>query len=60
MIMRLLYDRERVEALKREQLELQLRVRDEIKRMLESDHVVRELYYMRGEVGANDWERLGR
>jgi hypothetical protein len=60
MIMRLLYDRESVEALKREQLDLRQRVRDEIKRMLEEDEVLRELYYMRGELGAKDWERLGR
>ena len=60
MLARLFYDHRRVEALKGEQLDLQNRVREELQQLLVHDPVVRELYHMRGEVGAEDWERLGQ
>ena len=60
MLARLVYDHRRVEALKGEQLSLQNRVREELQLLLVHDPVVRELYHMRGEVGAADWERLGQ
>ena len=49
-----------VEALKAEQLFLQGRVREELHKLIDSDPVVKELYQMRGEVKAKDWERLGQ
>lgn len=47
-----------VEALKLEQLFLQGRVREELHKLIDSDPVVKELYQMRGEVQAAEWERL--
>ena len=49
-----------VEALKAEQLFLQGRVREELHKLIDSDPVVKELYQMRGEVRAKDWERLAQ
>jgi len=60
MLARLVYDRRRVDALKAEQRALQRFVRTEMDRLVSSDPEVKELYEMRGEVGAADWERLQR
>ena len=60
MLARLVYDRRRVNALKAEQRALQRFVRTEMDRLVSSDPEVKELYEMRGEVGAADWERLQR
>ena len=35
-------------------------MRGELKRLVDNDSVVRELYHMRGEVVAGDWDRLGK
>lgn len=63
MLARLLYNRKRVEALKREQVSLSRLVRNEIRQLVESDEVVRGLYHMRSGDGStilstNDWERV--
>jgi hypothetical protein len=58
MLARLTYDKESVEALKAEHFSLRRHVVDEIKRLVESDSVVRELYHMRGELSTSDWERI--
>ena len=58
MLARLVYDADRVAALKREQLELRNRVHEEIRRLVRSDEVVAELYHMQGELSTTDWERL--
>ena len=60
MLARLTYNHAKVEALKGEQLFLQGRVREELHKLIESDPVVKELYQMRGEVGAKEWERLAQ
>ena len=58
MLARLLFDRERVEALKKEHHSLRRHVIAEIKGLVASDAVVRDMYHMRGELSTYDWERL--
>jgi len=58
MLARLFYHKRQVEALKQEQVELRARVRDEIRRLVQSDDKVAELYHMQGELSTSDWERL--
>jgi len=63
LLARLLFDRKRVEGLKKEQQSLSRCVRNEIKRLIDADEVVRNLYHMRSGDGStilstNDWERV--
>merc|ERR1719152_387493 len=58
MLARLWYDKARVEALKREHRSLRAAVSDEVRKLVDSDDLVRELYHMRGELSTHDWERL--
>jgi len=58
IIARLVYSRSRVEALKAEQLSLSRIVRDEIRRLVENDELVRELYHTQGQLSSTEWERF--
>jgi len=58
MIARLVYSRRRVEALKAEQLSLSRIIRGEIRRLVESNEVVRELYHTQGQLSSTEWERF--
>ena len=58
MMARLMYDADRVAALKREQGELRDKVHNELQRLVKTDQVVAELYQMPGTLSTDDWERV--
>jgi len=60
MLVRLTFSRADVDKLKLEQMALRDIVAKEIREMVKSDEVVRELYHTPGELSSTDWERLRR
>lgn len=47
-------------ALKREQEDLRSRVHAEVRRLVDSDAAVNELFHMEKPLDASDWERIRR
>ena len=59
-VARLMFDGDRVAALKREQQELRISVHDEVRGLVESDESVAEMYRMERPFSSSDWERIRR
>jgi len=59
-VAQLMYDAERVEALKREQRELRACVHAEVRKLVESDERVAEMFRIERPLSSEDWERIRR